>query len=149
MGKQIWFHFLYEVSCLLCLFCYKYERHRQGKIRPENSRGEWYIGHSYFTIVNQVIRCVFLDAGNDVVGMIENLFFLYIFFGGLECVGHSFAYVAHLWFLRDVWIRTQSTAVASWRATDLATHPSQISHPSLSLSHPSLSSLKITVTAFP
>jgi hypothetical protein len=25
--------------------------------------------------------------------------------------------------LRDVWIRTQSTAVASWRATDLATHP--------------------------
>jgi hypothetical protein len=24
-------------------------------------------------------------------------------------------------FLRDVWIRTQSTAVASWRATDLAT----------------------------
>ncbi len=46
------------------------------------------------------------------------------FFGGLECVGHSFAYVAHLWFLRDVWIRTQSTAVASWRATDLATHAS-------------------------
>ncbi len=51
--------------------------------------------------------------------------YLYIFFGGgLECVGHSFAYVAHLWFLRDVWIRTQSTAVASWHATDLATHPS-------------------------
>jgi hypothetical protein len=57
-------------------------------------------------------------------------YFLYLcgdfvyFFGGLECVGHSFAYVAHLLFLRDVWIRTQSTAVASWRATDLATHPS-------------------------
>ncbi len=50
--------------------------------------------------------------------------FFCIFFGGLECVGHSFAYVAHLWFLRDVWIRTQSAAVASWRATDLATHPS-------------------------
>ncbi len=48
-------------------------------------------------------------------------FFVY-FFGGLECVGHSFAYVAHLWFLRDVWIWTQSTAVARWRATDLATH---------------------------
>jgi hypothetical protein len=28
------------------------------------------------------------------------------FFGGLECVGHSFAYVAHYVFLRDVWIRT-------------------------------------------
>jgi hypothetical protein len=33
--------------------------------------------------------------------------------------------------LRDVWIRTQSAAVASWRATDLATHPSQLAtHPS-------------------
>ncbi len=58
------------------------------------------------------------------VRLVLNFFFLYIFFCGLECVGHSFAYVAHLWFLKDVWIRTQSTAVASWRATDLATHPS-------------------------
>ncbi len=48
--------------------------------------------------------------------------FFTFFFGWLECVGHSFAYVAHLWFLRDVWIGTQSAAVASWRATDLATH---------------------------
>jgi hypothetical protein len=32
----------------------------------------------------------------------------------------------------DVWIRSQSTAVASWRATDLATHPSNLAtHPSL------------------
>ncbi len=46
-----------------------------------------------------------------------------IFFGRLECVGHSFANVAHLWFLRDVWIRTQSAAVISGRANDLATHP--------------------------
>ncbi len=29
-----------------------------------------------------------------------------IFFGGLECVGHLIAYVAHFVFLRDVWIRT-------------------------------------------
>ncbi len=56
--------------------------------------------------------------------------FLYIFLGGLECVGHSFAYVAHLWFLSDVWIRTQSAAVASWSATDLATHtPVLATHP--------------------
>ncbi len=34
-----------------------------------------------------------------------------IFFGGLECVGHSFAYVAHILILRDVWIRTQRAAV--------------------------------------
>jgi hypothetical protein len=45
-----------------------------------------------------------------------------IFFGGLECVGHSFAYLAHLVFLRDVWIRTQRATVASRRATSLATH---------------------------
>ncbi len=29
-----------------------------------------------------------------------------VFFGGLECVGLSFAYVAHFIFLGDVWIRT-------------------------------------------
>jgi hypothetical protein len=34
-------------------------------------------------------------------------------------------------FLRDVWIRNQSIAVASWRATDLATHLSLLAtHPS-------------------
>ncbi len=64
------------------------------------------------------------SCNNMLLSLTRIIFFLYIFFGGLECVGHSFAYVAHLLFLRDVWIRTQSTAVASWRATDLATHPS-------------------------
>jgi hypothetical protein len=45
-----------------------------------------------------------------------------IFFCGLECVGHSFAYVAHFVFLRDVWIRTQR--VAGKGATNLVTyHP--------------------------
>ncbi len=55
----------------------------------------------------------------------KHFFFVY-FFGGLECVGHSFAYVAHLWFLRDVGIPTQSAAVASWSAIDLATLPSKL-----------------------
>ncbi len=57
--------------------------------------------------------------------VIKEHFFVYILiiFGGLECVGHSFAYVAHL-FLGNVWIRTQGAAVASryWYATNLATH---------------------------
>ncbi len=76
-------------------------------------------------------------------------FFFFFFFGGLECVGHSFAYVAQLWFLRDVWIRTQSTAVASWRATDLATHPSKLSHPSLYLAtHPSTWNGTVILTFF-
>ena len=52
------------------------------------------------------------------------LFFnFFIFFGGLECVGHSFAYVEPLVFLRDVWIRTKRAAVASRRATNLAIPP--------------------------
>jgi hypothetical protein len=43
----------------------------------------------------------------------------WIFVGEVECFGHSFAYVAH--FMRDVWIRTKSAAVAGGRATYLAT----------------------------
>ncbi len=42
------------------------------------------------------------------------------FIGGLECVRHSFAYVSHIVFLRDVWIRAQRASVASRRATNLA-----------------------------
>jgi hypothetical protein len=44
------------------------------------------------------------------------------FFGELECVGHSFVYVAHFVFFIYVWIRTQRAAVASRRATNLATY---------------------------
>ncbi len=70
-----------------------------------------------------IITTSILNLGfKTIAPKIFFLFFVY-FFGGLECVGHPFAYVAHLWFLRDVWIWTQSAAVASWRATDLATHP--------------------------
>jgi hypothetical protein len=47
--------------------------------------------------------------------------FVYFFYG-LECVGHSFAYVAHFICLKDVCIRTQRAAVASRRATNLATY---------------------------
>ncbi len=32
------------------------------------------------------------------------IIFYFLFLGGLECVGHSFAYGAHFLFLRDVWI---------------------------------------------
>jgi hypothetical protein len=43
-------------------------------------------------------------------------------FGGLEWVGHAFAYVAHLVFLRYVWIRTQRYAVANRRTVNLVPH---------------------------
>jgi hypothetical protein len=65
--------------------------------------------------------CEFGRLGN--FGDLDNIFsFIFYIFGGLECVGHSFAYVAHFVFLRDVWIRTQRAAVASRCATNLATH---------------------------
>ncbi len=70
-----------------------------------------------------------------------NTFLYRIFFGGLECVGHSslMSPIYDFWgmsgfvFLRDVWIRfiegcldlnldSQSVAVASWRATDFSTN---------------------------
>jgi hypothetical protein len=45
-----------------------------------------------------------------------------IFFGGLECAGHFFAYAPIFVFLGDVWIRTQRAAAASMCATNLTTH---------------------------
>ncbi len=51
-----------------------------------------------------------------------SLQFFCIFFGRLDCVGHSFDYVTHFVFLGDVWIRTQRAAVASRCSTNLATH---------------------------
>jgi hypothetical protein len=44
------------------------------------------------------------------------------FFGGLDCVGHSIAYVAHFVFLGDVCIRTQGAAVACRCVTNLGTY---------------------------
>ncbi len=37
--------------------------------------------------------------------------------------GNSFAYVAHLWVLRDVWIRTQTAVVATNPSSDQLSHP--------------------------
>jgi hypothetical protein len=61
---------------------------------------------------------------NSFVEKLNNDRFFSDIFGGLECVGHSFAYVVHFVFSRDVWLRTQRVVVASRRAIDLAMHPS-------------------------
>ncbi len=58
-----------------------------------------------------------------------------IFFCGLECVGHSLAYVAHFVLLKDDWIRTERAAVTSKYATNLATHLPYLAHPSLYLAN--------------
>jgi hypothetical protein len=49
----------------------------------------------------------FLPRSAALLRMLRRLSesFYIFFFGGLECVGHSYAYVAHFLFLRDVWIR--------------------------------------------
>ena len=44
------------------------------------------------------------------------------YFGGLDRFSHSFVFVAHFVFLRDVWIQTERAAVARKCATNLATH---------------------------
>jgi hypothetical protein len=36
------------------------------------------------------------------LGSLKNFILFFLYVGGLECVGHSFAYVAHFVFLRDV-----------------------------------------------
>jgi hypothetical protein len=72
---------------------------------------------------------------NVYVYFLREQYFFYVF-GGLECVGHSFAYVAHFIFLRDTWIRTQRAAVASRCATHLSNFANHL--PNLAkLSHPS------------
>ncbi len=77
-------------------------------------------------MAGMAIEKVTTAIGLNETSLVIVLYF-YIFFGGggLECVGHYFAYVAHFAFLRDDWIRTQRAAVASWRATNLATHLSK------------------------
>jgi hypothetical protein len=39
-----------------------------------------------------------LPADNMVLNPPTNHYYFFLFFGGLECVGHSFAYVAHFVF---------------------------------------------------
>ncbi len=58
------------------------------------------------------------------------------FFGGIQCIGHFFAYVAHFIFLSDVWIRTHGAAVTSRRNTNLANHLPKFATHLPELSHP-------------
>jgi hypothetical protein len=76
---------------------------------------------SYFkiwTLEKKKITVTRMDSNKKISLNFRECFFL----GGLECVGHSFAYVAYFIFLRDVWIRTQRAAAAARRATNVATH---------------------------
>jgi hypothetical protein len=88
---------------------------------------------------------VLLNADHKVQNICKNPYryhvkklSLSVFFGGLEYVGHSVANVTLFVFLRDIRIRTQRAAVASRRATNLATHPFKLCHPSHLQPSPSL-----------
>ncbi len=72
-----------------------------------------------FPSADFLILFSFTPYENDLY--IIHLQFSFLFLADFECVGH-FAYIAHFVFLRDVRIRTQRAAVASRRATNLATH---------------------------
>jgi hypothetical protein len=74
------------------------------------------LGRKVRFVFFKLVSCIFI-----IFVRVLRLFFIY-FFGGLECVGHSFVYVALFVVLRDVWIRTQRAAVASRLTTNLATH---------------------------
>jgi hypothetical protein len=65
----------------------------------------------HLSLESPTVNCTYERYRFDLVSLQKNIFC--IFFGGLECVGHSFAYVAHFVFLRDGWIRTQRAAVSS------------------------------------
>ncbi len=56
-------------------------------------------------------------------GVVQIILSLYIFWRARGCwLGHSFSYVARFLFFKNVWIRTPRAAVASRRATNLASH---------------------------
>ena len=77
------------------------------------SWGEYSQANSMDSILNNLQPILETAFGQSSPG---NILFR-IFFGGLECVGHSFAFVANFVVLRDVWIRTQRAAIASSCAT--------------------------------
>jgi hypothetical protein len=83
------------------------------------------ISHSSYIGMNDMFFFSFLNPVFSVSSAPGNCLevectCILILFCGLECVGQSFAYLAHFVFLRDVWIRTQRAAVASRRLTHLS-----------------------------
>jgi len=64
-------------------------------------------------------------------------FILYIFLAGYSVSAAPLLMSPIYDFLRDFWIQTQSAAVASWCANDLATHPPcSATHPPCLATHP-------------
>ncbi len=79
------------------------------------------------------------------VGTCPAELFIFIFFADKNCVGLSFAYVAHFRFLREVWLDTNPESRVMRARLDInLAHPSQLNfgHPCLN----SLASQKLSVS---
>ncbi len=98
----------------------------------------------FLEILKQKERMCYLNTLQFDLSCLFLFFFIgvqHIFFSFSQArvYCHSFAYVANFVIFRDVWIRTQSTAIASRHATNLATHlPLLVTHHSLSRPTPHL-----------
>jgi hypothetical protein len=76
-------------------------------------------GMVWKSIVDNRVRTYMDRPQPDYYQVKYNL--IIFFFCGLECVGHSFAFVAHFVLFGYVWIRTQSATIASRLAINLST----------------------------
>ncbi len=95
---------------------YKYQLLFRRNFCTTWTRSSFFVFKFKFVYNAFMVTTYYVDLKNHC-----NIYIVY-FVGGQESVGHSFAYVAHFLFLRDAWIRTQRSAIASRSATNLATH---------------------------
>jgi hypothetical protein len=100
-----WLNFVYKPVSLASVVCYLgYHSVCQGP----TGIGK-HLLHAIFVLRIRIrdgykVRTRILD------GKIRIRVFLYICFGGLYCLGYSFAYVAHFRFLRNVRIQTHPSS---------------------------------------
>jgi hypothetical protein len=82
----------------------------------------------FYQLVQHVREGFILQKDRKAINNMYRRFLVY-FLGELECVGHSFAFIAHFVFLTDVWIRTQRAA-GHPSPYQFSPHLAKLSHPS-------------------
>jgi hypothetical protein len=79
--------------------------------------------------------CIMIISDNLSCESCDDYFFVYFLQARVCWPLPCLLYVAHFVFLSDVWIRTQRAALASMRATNLATHPPNDTYLSSTVNH--------------